>query len=317
MEKKFDLTVCGVFVADIIGRPINLKSDISIGGLRMIDEIKLFTGGLGCNLAIDVAKLGFKVAVMGRLSNDNWKALFTSAFDEVNIDYSSVIPDNTLPSAATVVCVDASGERTFFHVGGTIMGLKPDDIISKIETIRNSKYFALGYYGCMPALEPDLPLVLKELKEKTETRLLLETAGFVKPTLDDLSRSLPYLDYWVPSYEEGKILTGKDDYKEMIKVFREAGASKVVGIKLGSEGCYLTEPGNEYYIPSFKVNKVVDTTGAGDSFIGGLFAGQIKGLGLRESGRFGNMVGALAVQSLGASTGIKTYEETLKHFEGK
>ena len=317
MDKKFDVTVCGVFVADIIGKPINLKSEISIGGLTMIDEIKLFTGGLNCNVAIDLAKLGFNAAVMGRLSNDNWKALFTSAFDEVGVDYSAVVLDDKFPAAATMVCSDPNGERTFFHSGGNSVGLCPDDILSKIDTIKNSKYFALGYYGCMPALEPDLPLVLKELKEKTGTKILLETAGFVRSTLDDLSRSLPFLDYWIPSYDEGKILTGKDDYKEMVKIFRDRGASKVVGIKLGSEGCYLTEPGGEYYIPSFKVDKVIDTTGAGDSFIAGLFAGQVKGLSLAESGRFGNMVGALAVQSLGASSGIKSYEETLKYFEGK
>lgn len=317
MGKEFDVTICGVFVADIIGRPINLKRDIQPGSLTMIDEIKLFTGGLNSNMAIDLAKLGFKAAVMGRLSDDNWRALFTSEFDKAGVDYSSVVIDKKYPSAATMVCVDSNGERTFFHSGGNSMGLCPDDILSKIETIKNSKYFALGYYGCMPALEPDLPNVLKELKEKTKTKILLETAGFVGPTLDDLSRSLPYLDYWIPSLEEGKVLTGKDDYKEMVKVFRESGASKVVGIKLGSEGCYLTEPGGEYYIPSFKVDKVVDTTGAGDSWIAGLLAGRVKGLSLEESGRFGNMVGALAVQSLGASSGIKSYEETLKHFKGK
>lgn len=317
MEKKIDVTICGVFVADIIGRPIDLKKDITIGSLTMIEDIKLFTGGLNCNMAIDLAKLGFKAAVMGRLSDDNWKALFISEFDKYGVDYSSVVIDKNYPSAATIVCVDPSGERTFFHCGGNSVGLCPDDILSKIDTIKNSKYFALGYYGCMPALEPDLPDVLAEIKRNTDTKILLETAGFVRSTLDDLSRSLPYLDFWIPSYEEGKILTGKDDYKEIVKVFRDCGSRNVVGIKLGSKGCYLTDPENEYFIPSFKVEKVIDTTGAGDSFIAGLFAGLIKGMNLQEAGRFANMVGALAVQSLGASSGIKSFDETLKFFEGK
>jgi sugar/nucleoside kinase (ribokinase family) len=316
MEKKFDLTVCGVFVADIIGKAINLKSEVALGSLTMIDEIKLFTGGLNCNLPIAIAKLGFKAAVIGRLSNDSWKSLFTSSFDELGINYSAVTIDDKYPSAATIVCVDSTGERTFFHSGGNSVGLCPDDIISNIDTIKNSSCFALGYYGCMPALEPELPEVLKEIKKRTDTKILLESAGFVGYTLDDLSRSLPFLDYWIPSYEEGKILTGKSEYKDMVKVFRKAGSKGVVGIKLGAEGCYLTNEQEEHFIPAFKVEKIVDTTGAGDSFIAGLIAGQVKGLSLKESGRLGNMVGALSVQSLGASSGIKSLEETIKIFEG-
>ena len=315
MDKKFDLTVCGTFVADIIGKPINLKSEITLGSLTMIEDIKLFTGGLGCNLPIAIAKLGFKAAVIGRLSNDGWKSLFTSAFDEVGINYSAVTMDNKYPSAATIVCVDPNGERTFFHSGGNSIGLCSDDIINNINTIENSKYFALGYYGCLPALEPELPEVLKEIKKKTDTKILLESAGFVGYTLNDLARSLPFLDYWIPSYEEGKTLTGKSDYKDMVKIFRESGAKGVVGIKLGAEGCYLTNEQEEYFIPAFKVEKIVDTTGAGDSFIAGLIAGQANGLSLKESGRLGNMVGALSVQTLGASTGIKSLEETIKIFE--
>ena len=49
MSKKFDVTICGIFVADIIGRPIDLKKNITIGSLTMIEDIKLFTGGLNCN----------------------------------------------------------------------------------------------------------------------------------------------------------------------------------------------------------------------------------------------------------------------------
>jgi len=317
VNKKFDLAVCGVFVADIIGKPINLKSPVIIGSLTMIDEIKLFTGGLSCNLPIAISKLGFKAAVMGRLSNDSWKSLFTSAFDEAGIDYSAVTIDKKYPSAATIVCVDSTGERTFFHSGGNSMGLCSDDIISNIDTINNSKFFALGYYGCMPALEPELPDVLKEIKQKTDTKILLESAGFVGYTLNDLSRSLPFLDYWIPSYEEGKTLTGRSDYKDMVKVFKDSGSQGVNGIKLGAKGCYLTNEQEEYFIPAFKIEKTVDTTGAGDSFIAGLIAGQVNGLSLKESGRLANMVGALSVQALGASSGIKSLEETLKIFENE
>jgi sugar/nucleoside kinase (ribokinase family) len=307
---NIDVAVCGTFVADIIGRPINLKSNINLGSLSMIDEIKLFTGGLGCNLSIDLAKLNNNVGVIGRIGNDNWKDLFFSTFNKMGIDYSNVKLDNENHSAATIVCVDQSGERTFFHVGGAHMSVNANDILDRIDFIKKSKFFALGYYGCMPALEPDLPYVLREIKTKTETKVLLETAGFVKPTLDDLSRSLPFLDFLLPSYEEGKILTGEQEIDKILKRFREAGAGKIVGLKLGANGCFLSDPEKSLKIKSFKVNEVVDTTGAGDSFLAGIITGFLKGMDLYEMGQFANMVGACAVQALGASSGIKSFDET-------
>jgi sugar/nucleoside kinase (ribokinase family) len=307
-----DVVVCGTFVADIIGRPVNLNSNIEPGSLRMIDEIKLFTGGLGCNLSIDLAKLNNKVGVIGRVGDDNWKDLFFSALEKVGIDYSNVKIDTENHSAATMVCVDGSGERTFFHVGGAHMAVNAEDLLSKIDYIKKTKFFALGYYGCMPSLEPDLPFVLREIKTKTDAKVLLETAGFVKPTLDDLSRSLPFLDFWLPSYEEGKILTGESDLNKIVKKFREAGAGKIVGIKLGADGCFLTDHENSFKVDSYKVKNVIDTTGAGDSFLAGIITGYLKGMNLSDMGKFANMVGACAVQSLGASSGIKSFEETLK-----
>jgi sugar/nucleoside kinase (ribokinase family) len=312
MEKKFDIIVCGTFVADIIGRPINISGEITPGSLTMIDKIELFTGGLGCNLSIDLAKLGNKVGVMGRIGNDNWRSLFFTSFDKEKIDYKNIKIDDEHSSAATMVCVNSAGERTFFHVGGAHMTVNAEDVLSRMEFINSAEIFAIGYYGCMPAFEPDMPYVFREIKNRTNTKILLETAGFVKPTLDDLSRSLPFVDFWIPSIEEGKILTGEDDKEKMVKRFREAGANNIVGIKLGAEGCYLTDKENSYTIPAFKVPQVIDTTGAGDSFLAGFLTAQIRKSGLLEAGRLGNAVGSFAVQALGASTGIKSYDETVK-----
>ena len=106
MDKKFDIIVCGTFVADIIGRPINIQEKITPGSLTMIDKIELFTGGLGCNLSIDLAKLGNKVGVLGRIGNDNWRSLFFSAFEKEKIDYANIKLDDEHSSAATMVCVN-------------------------------------------------------------------------------------------------------------------------------------------------------------------------------------------------------------------
>jgi len=311
-SKTLDVLVCGNLVADIIGRPINLKKAIQLGSLTFVDEIQLFTGGLGCNLSIDLAKLGLKVGIIGRVGNDRWKELFFSTLQREGVDTQGIIIDDDHPSSATMVCVDQSGERTFFHVVGAHGFLSTNDVLERLNLISNTEVLALGYYSMMPTLEPDLPDVLKTLKEKTGVKILIDTAGSVGPQLDDLSRSFPYIDFFIPSYEEAEMLTGCTEPSEMVKVFRTRGARGIIGVKLGARGCYLTNEVESVTVPAFTVEKVVDTTGAGDAFLAGVITGYLYGMDLMQIAEFANMVGACCVQAIGASTGVRSYEETLK-----
>jgi len=98
-------------------------------------------------------------------------------------------------------------------------------------------------------------------------------------------------------------------------VFFDMGVKKVV-IKLGSDGCYgrETKDSEGIFVPCFKVS-AKDTTGAGDSFCAGFLTGLSKKLSFEDSMRFANATGAHCVMEMGASTGIKTYEEIYKFME--
>jgi sugar/nucleoside kinase (ribokinase family) len=88
----------------------------------------------------------------------------------------------------------------------------------------------------------------------------------------------------------------------------------LIGIKLDAEGCYLDDGTKGVFVPSFKIEPV-DTTGAGDSWYGGLLTGLIKGMPLEQAGRLANRVAADCCLELGASAGIRTYDETLKRLD--
>jgi sugar/nucleoside kinase (ribokinase family) len=311
----YDVIVCGNLVADIIGRPVNLAEDLRLGSLTFVDEIRLFTGGLGCNLAIDLAKLGFKVGIIGRVGDDRWKDLFFSTLEHEGVDREGIVIDRHHPSSATMVCVDKSGERTFFHVVGAHGYLNADDILRRLDIIRKARMIAIGYYSMMPSLEPNLPDVLKTIKKETNAKILIDTAGSVGPQLEDLSRSFQYLDFFIPSLEEARVLTGCTEPSNMVSVFRARGATGFLGVKLGELGCYITSGNESVTVPAFKVQNVVDTTGAGDAFLSGMIAGWLKGMDLKRTAEFANMVGACCVQAMGASTGVRSYEETLKRIE--
>ena len=95
----------------------------------------------------------------------------------------------------------------------------------------------------------------------------------------------------------------------MIDAFRKHMPRGLIGIKLDAEGCLLDDGGRRAMVPAYKVD-VVDTTGAGDTWFAGLLTGLIKGMPVEQAGRFANRVAADCCTALGASAGVRSFEQT-------
>jgi sugar/nucleoside kinase (ribokinase family) len=123
---------------------------------------------------------------------------------------------------------------------------------------------------------------------------------------------LPHLDVFCPSRTEAAALTGETSPQKMVAAFRRHGLPPhaLAGIKLDAEGCYLDDGREPALVPAYEVN-VVDTTGAGDTWFGGLLTGLIKGMPLAQAGRLANRAAADCCTALGASAGVRGFEETL------
>ena len=121
----------------------------------------------------------------------------------------------------------------------------------------------------------------------------------------------------MPSIDEAVLIAGKNEPEEIADAFISKGVKNVI-IKLGSNGSFLRREGNakgEIY-PPFFVN-AVDTTGAGDSFCSGFLAAFASDMPLNECMVFANAVGAHCVTKKGATTGIKSFKETLEFIDSK
>ena len=115
----------------------------------------------------------------------------------------------------------------------------------------------------------------------------------------------------MPSYDEATNIAEKTEPSDIADVFMSHGVKNVV-IKLGKEGCYIKNSSyEEFRIPTFLEIKPVETTGAGDAFSSGFITGLSKGWPINKCGLFANAVGTFSVSQVGASTGIKSLEETL------
>jgi len=133
-------------------------------------------------------------------------------------------------------------------------------------------------------------------------------------TLQPLDRMLPHLDIYIPSQREAESQTGETDPLRMIRVLREYATDALLGIKMGANGVLLS-PSREEFLeikPVTLPGPLVDTTGAGDSFYAGFITGLIRGLGTEQAGRLGAAAGACCVTGLGASEGVRNFEDTWK-----
>jgi len=115
----------------------------------------------------------------------------------------------------------------------------------------------------------------------------------------------------MPNAIELELLTGETDYCKGADFMIGRGV-KIVAVKLGGDGCYVTDGRERHLIKAFKV-KVVDTTGAGDAFCAGFLYGLINDKSLFECGRLGNFVASRCVMKIGARTGLP-FAKDLKLF---
>jgi sugar/nucleoside kinase (ribokinase family) len=304
---RTDVVFAGLALVDLLGRPVDIQHPPRRGGLQLLDSMTLTTGGNVANCGIDLAKLGFRVGAISRVGNDPLGDFVLRHLAEYRIDTSGVTVDRRAQTSATFVAVEKGGERTFFHTRGCLRNFRVTDILRHLPLIERTKVFALGYLGLLPECEPHLPRLFRAVKTKTGAATLLDTGGNPRRDPALLKRTLPWVDYFIPSREEAAILTGESAPDAMVRKFRQWGACGVVGIKLGAHGCYITNDGHEEYLPVVKVRRVVDATGAGDAFVAGFLAATLRGFAPVDAARRANAIAASCVTAVGASTAIKPF----------
>lgn len=305
-----DAAIFGLIVADLIAEPLDLRHPPAPGGLMLCNSIQLTTGGNVCNSGIAMAKLGMKVAAGGTVGDDVLGSAVIDRLNSAGVDTSAVFRNPAAQTAATVVAVEPGGERCFFHTVGANRFIDADLFRRCIPTLSQCVWVQIGYFGLLQALTPDLPACIAELRKASpKVRVAFDT---VNPTgtRQQLDPILPHLDLFAPSRTEAASLTGESDPAKMIASFRRQMPKGVIGIKLDAEGCLLDDGTQAVFVPACQVD-VVDTTGAGDSWFGGLLTGLIEGMPLEQAGRFANRVAADCCTALGASAGIRSFKETI------
>lgn len=306
----FEVTCLGILVADVVGKPIDTYPER--GRLNLVERMELHSGGCAANTGVSLAKIGIRTAVIGKVGNDGFGDFLVQVLQKHGIDTCGVKRDEREATSATMVMVHSDGERSFLHYIGANAALRLEDV--DMDIVRQSRVLHVAGALVMPGIdgEPTAEL-LRRAKEMGVITSFDTVWNANSGWMQTVKPCLPYVDYMIPSIEEAKMLTSKEDPEDIAQVFLDHGV-KVVGLKMGERGCYIRTPDVKLAIPRYQV-QAIDALGAGDAFAAGFLTGVVKGWDLEQTGRFANAVGALCVTALGATTGVRSLGETLEFMQ--
>ena len=309
--EQMDVLSLGIFVADMLGKPIDHFPEK--GKLVLFDELEIHTGGCANNTAIALARLGVSVGAMGKIGNDRFGDLILHTLAENQVDTAGIQRDVNVNTSFTFVAIASDGERSFCHYIGANGELSEDDL--NWDIIKTAKILHVAGALVMPRFDGQpMANVLQKAKTLGITTSLDTAWDATGKWLETLEPCLPFVDIFLPSLTEAQHLTGKSEVREISTFLRNYGMS-TIGLKMGERGSYVSTPEEELFVPAYPVN-IVDATGAGDAYVAGFLTGTVKGWDLKTTAELASATGAACVTAIGTTAGIQNLEETMKICKG-
>ncbi|MHC3377325.1 ribokinase [Ligilactobacillus equi] len=296
------VTVLGSLNVDTI---LKIKRLPQPGETMAMEAKKNAGGGKGSNQAVAASRLGAQTSFIGKVGNDEngrfMQEILTTA--QVDTQYVSVSEDKATGQA--FILLQASGENSIIIDGGSNQAITTDDIYQAQAKIEAADFLVTQFETPLESAT-----LAFEIAKKAGVTTILNPA----PAQEAPQTLLANVDLIAPNETEAEILTGikvvdAQSQHQAAKKLQAKGVKNVI-ITLGSRGAYyLTADQKEGLVPAFKV-QAVDTTAAGDTFLGAL-SSQLKPdfSNIEEAILFANQASALAVQKLGAVPSIPTFTE--------
>jgi ribokinase len=292
---KFDVIGFGALNVDMLFKVDKLASAEEES---FIEDYKEACGGSAANAIVGLARLGCKVGFIGKVADDREGKMQLDCFKSEGVDTSGIVQATKGKSGSVMGFVDRKGARALYINSGVNDLVEPREI--KWEYVSQTKYLHLSSFvgeKSFRAQKKLLSALPDGVKISFDPGSLYAQKGFA--VIEPIIRNSHVL---MPNEVELEQLTGEEDYRKGADYMIGMGV-KIVAVKLGGKGCYVTDGQEKLSVEPFKV-KAVDTTGAGDAFCAGFLYGLIHEKSLYECGQFGNFVGSRSVMAMGARAGL-------------
>ncbi|MCL6505068.1 MAG: carbohydrate kinase family protein [Pirellulales bacterium] len=301
---QLDCLSVGVLVADHLCAPIPRLP--RAGELVLTEQLELAIGGCAANAAIDLARLGVRVGVIGCVGQDAFGRFIVETLEAAGAETSGIVRLADVGTSGTLIINVQGEDRRFIHTMGANARLTVEHIPA--DRVRQARVLYVGGYLLMPALEhAALAALFRQARAwgvKTVLDVVLPGPGDYWPRLEAL---LPETDVFLPNNDEAAAITGEEDPRRQAERFREAGAGTVV-ITCGGRGSVLVTEGMRLEAGVYPTS-YVGGTGAGDAFDAGYIAGLLEGAEPLRCLQWGSALGASCVRAVGATESVFTRAE--------
>lgn len=287
------------------------------GSMQLIDDAKLqqintkfsqmkthlATGGSAGNAILGLACLGAGTGFIGKVGNDHYGDFFRKNLQKNNIE-DNLLTSEQLPSGVASTFISQDGERTFGTYLGAAASLKAEDLT--LEMFKGYAYLFIEGY-----LVQDHEMILHaiELAKEAGLQICLDMASYniVENDLEFFSLLInKYVDIVFANEEEAKAFTGEEP-EEALRVI--AKKCSIAIVKVGANGSYIRKGTEEIKVSAIPVEKVLDTTGAGDYFAAGFLYGLTCGYSLEKCAKIGSILSGNVIQVIGTTISPERWDE--------
>jgi len=301
MAAQEGVAILGVFVADLAFRAGRQPKD---GETIVGSGFKMGPGGKGSNQSVAAARLGGKVTFISKIGRDAFGDIALKTWKDEGIVARAAQSDKEPTGAAYIFVNHDTGENAIIVYPGAGGAISAADVDAAANAIRGAMVFVTQLEQPVDAAQRGLEIA--------------RAAGVVTvfnpaPALPIPDSIYPFCDYIVPNETEAATLTGLsvatlDDAKRVGDALLAKGAKNAL-ITLGERGALLHNSKSSVEIPAFRAGPVVETTGAGDAFVGGFAAAIARGAEPVEAGRFGSAVAGISVTRPGTAPSMPRLAE--------
>lgn len=275
-----------------------------IGETVMGEGLDLIPGGKGANQAVALGKLGAPVEMIGVVGSDNNGKVLIDNLMDMNVETSKILVDEDYPTGIAFIMINASADNSIVVIPSANSRLLPAHV-------KESWFDNIDILVCQ--LETPIETVNKVLAFARMRGI--QTVLNPAPARKLPKTCLLNTDLLVPNETEFEILTGisirtKQDFKNGFKLLNNQGIREMI-VTLGERGAWYFNGKDFIDVKSHKVTPV-DTTAAGDSFIGGLVFKLSKGADMKEAMEFGTRVAAITITRYGAQSSLPYLDEVVQ-----
>ncbi len=295
-----DILVVGSLNADLV---VNAPRFPQPGETISGEDLQIIPGGKGANQAVAAARLGTNVSMLGRVGKDNFGDFLLENLKSDKVD-SKLVQRDDASTGTAIIIVDSNGQNSIVLSAGANGKVTHADV--------NNASF-LDFSLLLLQLEIPTLTVLRAAQRAGENglRVILNPA----PAQPIPAELIALTDFIIPNEIELSLLTGIaitniESAEKSARILLERGAKHVI-VTLGSKGALIVSGTQVTHVDSYQVD-VVDTTAAGDAFIGGFASALLQEKSLEEAVRYGCACGGLATTKFGAQPSMPTKEEVEK-----